>query len=70
MSTDRYLVRDDGPNRYGVASWSIVDTRNGKARAVWTIESYAYERCLWLNAHADAQPETIHDAATLPGALG
>lgn len=61
----RYEVRSDGPNRYGVEFWSIVDTENGLARVTWTNVSLAYEQCLWLNAHADRQPETVVDAREL-----
>ena len=47
---DRYIVQADGPNRYGVEFWSIVDTRTSEVRATWTVPSYACEQCDWLNA--------------------
>jgi hypothetical protein len=35
-----------------VEFWSIVDTRDGRVRATWTVVAYAYEQAAWLNAHA------------------
>lgn len=61
----RFVVRNDGPNRYGCEFWSIVDTRNGVARATWTAVGYAYEQALWLNEHSADAPDTAVDAAEL-----
>lgn len=48
----RYTVRNDGPDRYGVEYWSIIDTRDSRVRATWTVVAYAYDQCNWLNANA------------------
>lgn len=61
----RYVVRDIGPNRYGWPIWAVIDTRNDRARATWTIAWAAEGQCDWLNAHADTQPETTTDAVEL-----
>jgi len=58
MTSTRYIVRDDGPNRYGVDFWSVLDTATGEVRATWTVGHYAVSQCAWLNAHASAQPPT------------
>lgn len=56
--TPRFLVRDDGPNRYGVEFFSVVDTLTGEVRATWTVGYAAVDQCRWLNAHASAQAPT------------
>lgn len=61
----RYIVRNDGPNRYGVDFFSVVDQRTGTARATWTVGHLACEQCDWLNANRADAPDTEVDASAL-----